>query len=118
MVLAEIVRTCSNPDVADAALASIGGRFAESFVAEASRRNLTPGVLTALIVKDFQANATFEQMEEVVAAASSADQPVLAGLRYILIQSGMSKLTPMEEPPKSGASIRADAPAEKGVEKF
>jgi hypothetical protein len=53
MVLREIVQTCSNAEVAKAALASIGGKFAEHVAAEASRSNLTPGMLTSLIVKEF-----------------------------------------------------------------
>ena len=91
MVLTEIVRTCSNANVANAALASIGGSFAEHFAAEAARSHLSPGALTSLIVKDFSAHASFEQRAEVDAAASGTDQPILAGLRRILIQSEVSK---------------------------
>ena len=98
MVLKEIVQTCSNAEVAKAALASIGGKFAEHVVAEASRSNLTPGMLTSLIVKEFSANASFDQMADVAAAASGTDQPVLSGLRQILIQSAASNLAPVEKP--------------------
>ena len=98
MVLKEIVQTCSNAEVAKAALASIGGKFAEHVAAEASRSNLTPGMLTSLIVKEFSANASFDQMADVDAAASGTDQPVLSGLRQILIQSAVSKIAPVENP--------------------
>ena len=98
MVLKEIVQTCSNAEVAKAALASIGGKFAKHFAAEASRSNLTPGMLTSLIVKEFSANASFDQMADVDAAASGTDQPVLSGLRQILIQSAVSKIAPVEKP--------------------
>jgi hypothetical protein len=98
MVLREIVQTCSNAEVANAALASIGGKFAEHVAAEASRSNLTPGMLTSLIVKDFSANASFDQMADVDAAASGTDQPILSGLRQILIQSAVSKIAPVEKP--------------------
>jgi len=98
MVLKEIVQTCSNAEVANAALASIGGKFAQHIAAEASRSNLTPGMLTSLIVKEFSANASFDQMADVHAAASGTDQPVLSGLRQILIQSAVSKIAPVEKP--------------------
>ena len=98
MVLKEIVQTCSNAEVAKAALASIGGKFAEHVAAEASRSNLTPGMLTSLIVKEFSANASVEQMADVDSAASGTDQPVLSGLRQILIQSAVSKIAPVEKP--------------------
>ena len=98
MVLREIVQTCSNAEVAKAALASIGGKFAENVAAQASRSNLTPGMLTSLIVKEFSANASFDQMADVDAAASGTDQPVLSGLREILIQSAVSKIAPVENP--------------------
>jgi hypothetical protein len=98
MVLKEIVRTCSNAEVANVALAWIGGKFTERIAAEASRSNLTPGMLTSLIVKEFSANASFDQMADVSAAASGTDQPVLSGLRQILIQSAASKQAPADKP--------------------
>jgi len=84
----EIVRTCSNADVARAALASIGGDFARDVTALARRRNLPEGVLVANVVKDFS-HAPREQWEAVYRASHSADQPILYGLRLIL-QSGLS----------------------------
>ena len=69
MILEEIVHTCSNVDVANAAVASIGGSFAESFATKASRSNLSTGMLAALVVKDFSANASFDQMADVYRAA-------------------------------------------------
>ena len=82
--LREIVRTCSNPHVARAALASIGGEFARRFAADASRRDLPSGVLAARFVRAFAKNAADEERRGVDAATRGADQPILSGLRYIL----------------------------------
>ena len=82
--LREIVRTCSNAHVARAALASIGGEFAEQFTADASRRDLPSGVLAARMVRAFAVHAADDERRSVDAVARGADQPVLAGLRYIL----------------------------------
>jgi hypothetical protein len=84
MILKEIVRTCSNADVAGAALRSIGGKFAENFASHASQSNFSPGTLAALIVKQFAENASIEEMADVHAATHGTDQPLLAGLRHIL----------------------------------
>jgi hypothetical protein len=87
--LREIVRTCSNPHVARAALASIGGEFARRFAADASRRDLPSGVLAARFVSAF---------------AEGADQPILSGLLYILDRglsagTGAASRSPGNAPP-------------------
>jgi hypothetical protein len=82
--LREIVRTCSNVHVARAALASIGGEFAARFAADASRRDLSSGVLAARIVRAFANHAPADEQRTVEAVTRGADQPVLVGLRYIL----------------------------------
>jgi hypothetical protein len=87
VIVHEIVRTCSNIHVADAALASIGGDFAAQFAAEARRRNMSAGMLAAELVKEFSNKAADEERDNVIAAARGADQPVLSGLRHILSQS-------------------------------
>jgi hypothetical protein len=87
MIVEEIIRTCSNVDVARGALASIGGDFAQDFATRALRRNLSPGTLVALIVKAFSDQASSQQKDEVWSVAHGADQPILSGLRHILAQS-------------------------------
>jgi hypothetical protein len=87
MILREIVHTCSNAHVARAALASIGGEFAQRFAANASRRNVPVGALAAQMVKEFSANAADEEWDGVDEAVRGADQPILSGLRYILSHS-------------------------------
>jgi len=89
MILQQIVRSCTNAHVARAALASIGGDFAEHFAAEELRWNLPPGMLTTLIVKGFWDQAGLDQRENLSEAAHGADQPILSGPRYILSQSAL-----------------------------
>jgi hypothetical protein len=87
MVVDEIFRTCSNPHLASAALASIGGEFSSRFASEASRNNNSPGAHAALIVKAFADTASREDRDDVWQAARGADQPILAGLRHILARA-------------------------------
>ena len=94
MILREIVHTCSNAHVARAALASIGGDFAQQFAAKASRRNVSAGVLAAHMVKEFSIKAVDEEWEGVDEAVRGADQPILSGLRYILSLGLRNKKNP------------------------
>jgi hypothetical protein len=94
MILQEIVHTCSNPHVARAALASIGGDFAADFAASASRRNMPVGVLAACLVTEFSIKAAEPEWDGVDEAVRGADQPILSGLRYILSHALREKNNP------------------------
>ena len=88
MIYREIVHTCSNSDVARAAIRSIGGEFAVRFAADASRREMSSGALAARMVREFAEKADEVEWHRVNAAARGADQPILSGLRYILERGG------------------------------
>jgi len=94
MILQEIVHTCSNPHVARAALASIGGEFAADFAARASRKNMPVGVLAARLVTEFSIRADEPEWDRVDEAVRGADQPILSGLRYILSRALWAKANP------------------------
>ncbi len=84
MITREIVTTCSNPHVARAAVASIGGDFARQFSREAADRRLSSGMLASRLVGGFARTASDSDWEEVEDAIRGADTPILAGLRRIL----------------------------------
>jgi hypothetical protein len=84
MIVREIVRTCSNPHVARAAVASIGGDFAQRFSRNAEKRNLNSGLFAAGLVRRFSRQAGERDWAGVSEATRGADQPILSGLRYIL----------------------------------
>jgi hypothetical protein len=102
MMLREIISTCSNAYIAEAAVASIGGEFARRFAAEAARRDLPSGALAARLVSDFAVKAEGEGLRRVVAATEGADQPILSGLRVILsdgLGGAGARGVPDETPP-------------------
>ena len=68
MIYREIVHTCSNTEVARAAVKSIGGEFAREFAADASRRELPSGVWAARLVREFADTADEVELQSVVAA--------------------------------------------------
>src|ERR1700722_344319 len=84
VIVREILRTCSNPHVAHAAVASIGGDFAQRVSRDAAKRNLTSGLFAASLVRRFSHHAGERDWEGVGEATRGADQPILSGLRYIL----------------------------------
>jgi hypothetical protein len=84
MIVREIVVSCSNPHVARAAIASIGGDFARRFSEDAAERNLSSGLLASRLVRHFVSHARDGDWEGVGEATQGADMPVLTGLRYIL----------------------------------
>lgn len=97
MIYREIVHTCSNSNVARAAIRSIGGEFATRFAADASRREMSSGVWAARLVREFAEKADEVEWHRVNAVAKGADQPILSGLRYILergVGEGASNPTP------------------------
>jgi len=84
MIVHEIVSTCSNPHVARAALASIGGDFARRFECDAANRNLSSGMLASDLVRHFARRASNKDWQGVGEATRNTDMPILSGLRYIL----------------------------------
>jgi hypothetical protein len=84
MIVRENVSTCSNPHVARAALASIGGDFARRFERDAAVRNLSSGMLASRLVRHFVQRAGDSDWQGVGEATRNADMPVLSGFRFIL----------------------------------
>jgi len=97
MIVREIVLTCSNPHVARAAVASIGGDFARRFSRDAASRNLSSGLLASHLVRHFARRAGDTDWEGVDEATRGADQPILSGLRYIL-ERGLELLEDGRQP--------------------
>src|SRR5208283_4986937 len=84
MIVREIVVTCSNPHVARAAVASIGGDFARQFSRDAVVRNLSSGLLASHLVRHFARRAADSDWEGLDEATRGSELPILSGLRYIL----------------------------------
>ncbi len=84
MLIEEIVRTCVNESVAQAAVASIGRRFAGDVAEAATSNGMTVGRFTALSVRRFVRQGDEGELRSVVAAMTNAQEPLLAGLHRIL----------------------------------
>ncbi len=84
MLIEEIVRTCVNESVAQAAVASIGRRFAGDVAKAATINGMTIGGFTALSVERFARQGDEGELRSVVAAMDKSQEPLLAGLHRIL----------------------------------
>lgn len=84
MSIEEIVHTCSNEKVAQAAVASLGFDFATRVRTEAERHGVTTGAFVARVVHEFGKAADAGERRAVYRVMDKADQPILCGLRFIL----------------------------------
>lgn len=85
MLVGDIINSCSNAKVAEAALVSIGGDFASRIRIAAAASGLEAGAFVAQEVVAFAEDAEGDDWAALDKAMSGADHPILVGLRYILI---------------------------------
>jgi hypothetical protein len=83
-LIAEIVHTCSNEKVAQAAVASIGLDFAGKVGATARARGMSVGAFTAHTVLQFDRTRRDDDYKAIHKAMQGSDQPILSGLKHIL----------------------------------
>ncbi|WP_156898136.1 hypothetical protein [Methylocapsa acidiphila] len=84
-MIAEIVHSCSNEKVAQAAVASIGSDFAGKVGATASAYGMSIGAFTAHAVRRFDQSVGEDEKKVLRQAMRGSDQPILYGLRRILL---------------------------------
>jgi len=84
MVIADMIHSCSNIYVAEAAVCSIGGAFAERVNAAACRNGVNAGRFVAIVMRDFALRANDETLSGLRQKVAGADQPLLRGLVYVL----------------------------------
>jgi hypothetical protein len=84
MIVREIVTSCSNPHVARAAVASIGGDFERRVAREAAQGGFSTAAFASHIVRDFARSADEAEWDALEDAICGAELPILAGLRFII----------------------------------
>jgi hypothetical protein len=84
MLVADMINSCSNEKVAQAAVACIGGQFAERVRAVALENGLSVGRLISFVVRDYAMRADEEARALLYARMAGADQPILDGLRHVV----------------------------------
>jgi hypothetical protein len=84
MLVADLIHSCSNEKVAQAAVACIGGQFADRVRRVASKRGLAVGGFVAAVVRTFALRANEEARAALTTSVAGSDQPLLSGLRHVI----------------------------------
>jgi hypothetical protein len=84
MLVSDLIHSCSNEMVAQAALKCIGGRFAERVRVAAQERGMSVGRFVAVIVRDFARRADDSLRDALRDRITGDDQPLLMGLRAVI----------------------------------
>ena len=84
MLIADLIHSCSNEKVAEAALCCLGGRFAENVYVAAREKGMSAGAFVVAVVNDFSSRADAATRETLREKIVSDDQPLLEGLRTLL----------------------------------
>lgn len=92
MRLREVLHTCANEKVAEAALLSLGGPFARTVADTAAKRGVPLGLFVAALARHFENQAGTCVWTQAEQAMRGADQPVLVGL-YVILAQGLLRDT-------------------------
>ena len=84
MLIADLIHSCSNEKVAEAALCCLGGRFAENVNVAAREKGVSAGAFVVGVIHDFAHHADASTRESLREKIVSDDQPLLEGLRTLL----------------------------------
>ena len=84
MMFSEIINTCTNEKVAEAAVASISVEFLLKVRRAADARDMAVGEYTAGLVRRFSWRAGEVEHRGLARAMDGAQTPILAGLRHIV----------------------------------
>lgn len=84
MLVSDLLNSCANEGVAEAAVASIGGALAVRMQFEAEEHGVSVGALVSTRVRDFQRHASERDWRDLAEALRGQDFPVLSGLGVIM----------------------------------
>ncbi len=84
MVIADMIHSCSNASVAEAAVCCIGGDFAARVHAAARKNGVNAGRFVSLVMRDFAHRASKETLAGLNRKIAGADQPLLRGVVHVL----------------------------------
>lgn len=94
MLIADLIHSCSNEKVAEAALCCLGGRFAENVNVIAREKGVSAGSFVVAVIRDFAFNADAPMRESLREKITGDDQPLLEGLRTLLENALRDSLMP------------------------
>lgn len=112
MYIDEILHACANPHVAKAAVLSAHFLFRQDVESKARQLGLDVGTYVAAFVRAFAAQATHSDRQDLLQAITSAEQPMQAGLKHIIMSSAIEPELALSQ---QGGRARASDAAALGV---
>ena len=106
MLIADLIHSCSNEKVAEAALCCLGGRFAENVNVAARDKGLSAGAFVVSVIRDFSRQADAATRESLREKIVNDDQPLLEGLRTLLECAMRESLMPDQSALALGTIVR------------
>ena len=106
----DLLHSCAYAPVARAALASIGGAFAEEVRRYAEARDMAAGVFAARAVVRYGRQASEDSLADLARRMQGSDQPLLAGLREILAHAVGELDSDESEAPSAPPRRASDGP--------
>lgn len=86
MIMSDVLHSCTHRQVAEAAIASIGGDFAAAVRLHASGTGQSVGDFTADRVRLFSRRASERDWRHVADKMRGEDLPLLSGLQVVMIR--------------------------------
>ncbi|MGA8170474.1 MAG: hypothetical protein WB816_06535 [Methylocystis sp.] len=80
MVIADMIHSCSNPNVAQAAVCCVGGDFADRVAVAADRNGLNVGRFVAVVMREFARRVNGDTLALLRREVAGTDQPLLRAL--------------------------------------
>ncbi|HMK91043.1 MAG TPA: hypothetical protein VK446_15590 [Methylocystis sp.] len=111
MVIADLIHSCSNANVARVAVRCVGEGFADRVASAADRNGMEMGRFASVVVRQFARCANGDALSALGRSIVGADQPLLAGLVHVLepaLEDGASFLDDEDLcfAPRAGADYR------------
>lgn len=86
MLVSDILNSCAHDQVAEAAIASIGGPFAEAVKTRAVATGQSVGEFAAGHVRRFSSDASERDWRDLVAVMRGEDLALLSGFQVVLLR--------------------------------
>ena len=107
-MLEEILRSCANPHIAAAAVASVGGAFASRVGLLAGAAGMDSGAFVAREVIRFSEEGGEDLRGDLARALRGSDQPILLGLQLI-VAHGCGQDPFAKSKPRAGRAPRHES---------
>ncbi len=117
-MIADLLHSCSNAQVARAAVRCVGGGFAERVAMAADRQGMEVGRFVSSVVCEFQHHASLDAFDALGRRMAASELPLLEGLTHVVetaLAEDVSHLAPATGDPRLGGVLSASRQCDANV---